>query len=62
MKADDTQRPAEKYGMPIAQAEPYAACQTAIAEERKLFAELHFAHGIAALRKIRAAFDQRGRR
>lgn len=53
---------AEKYGMPIAQAEPYAACQVAIAQERKLFAELHFAHVVRELPKLAAAFDQRGLR
>jgi hypothetical protein len=53
---------AEKYGMPIAQAEPFAACQVAIAEERKLFADLRFAHAVAALHRLRSAFDQRGRR
>ena len=53
---------AEKYGMPIAQAEPYASCQTAIAQERKLFADLRFAHAVAALHKLAAALDQRGRR
>jgi hypothetical protein len=51
---------AEKYGMPIAQAEPYAACQTAIAQERKLFAELHFAHGVATLHRLRTALDKLG--
>lgn len=53
---------AEKYGMPIAQAEPFEACQVAIAEERKLFADLRFAHAVAALHRLRSAFDQRGRR
>jgi hypothetical protein len=51
---------AEKYGMPIAQAEPYAACQTAVAQERKLFADLRFAHAVAALHRLRSAFDKLG--
>jgi hypothetical protein len=46
--------------MPIAQAEPYAACQTAIAQERKLFADLRFAQAIAALHRLRSAFDKLG--
>jgi hypothetical protein len=51
---------AEKYGMPAALAEPYAACQTAIAQERKLFADLRFAHAVAALHRLRSALDKLG--
>jgi hypothetical protein len=58
--ADDKPRPAQKFGMPIAQAEPYAACQTAIAQERKLFADLRFANAVAALHRLRWAFDKLG--
>ncbi len=51
---------AQKFGMRIEQAEPYEACQTAIAQERKLFADLRFAHAVAALHRLRSAFDKLG--
>lgn len=59
MKADDN-LPVQKFGMPIEQAEPYAACQKGIAEDQVLIADLHLRHALQEGPRLRAALDSIG--
>jgi hypothetical protein len=55
-------RPAQKYGMPIEQAEAYEAHQTALAVARQRYRLAVFAHAARQAPALRAAFDMLGLR
>ena len=48
---------AEKYGMPISEADAFVACQVQITQDRKLYEDLHLLHAVQVGPSLRAALD-----